>query len=277
MPRAWLGEANDALTLLLLTLPLTADGAAPLSCAQYSPRARQLSASAPSSAAAARLLGRRYAATERARGARCVGLVAATLGCAAVVDSLRQLRQLCASSGRRSYTLLVGKPSAAKLGNFPECDVFVLLGCAAGALLDGRDFPSPVLTPHEAWLALGGAPWLPGAYRTGLVPPPPTLPGGPMPAEEVAAAPGSALALRGADALAGRGAADVTCAADFMMHRRTYRGMPPLAPAGGDVDTAARAGLAGRAAAYATEGQPACCTQEAETVELHGQPDSRSL
>lgn len=276
LPRAWVGESNEALLLLLLTLPLGAGGH-PLPCAHYSPTTRAWAADAAAAPEARRRLGRRYASVERARDARCVGLVAGTLGSASLAPSLAALRALCAASGRACYTLLLGKPSAAKLGNFPECDAFVLPGCPAAALLDSRDFARPLLTAHEAALALGGGAWLPGEYRTDarelLAAAAAAAEVAAREAAEAEAAEGAAeevgtqLALRGERALAGRGGGELAAsAADYLASRRGFRGMPPLAPEGGDATTRALPGMSGRAAAYTREGgegggcgAPACC------------------
>ena len=50
------------------------------------------------------------------------------------------MRRLVTQAGRRAYTFVVGKINAAKLSNFPEVDVFVLVACPENALLDSRDF-----------------------------------------------------------------------------------------------------------------------------------------
>ncbi|KAL7265511.1 hypothetical protein ACSBR1_003314 [Camellia fascicularis] len=47
----------------------------------------------------------------------------------------------------------MGKPKPAKLANFLECDVFVYVSCAQTALLDSKEFLSPVITPFEAMIA----------------------------------------------------------------------------------------------------------------------------
>ena len=49
---------------------------------------------------------------------------------------------------------LVGKINAAKLLNFPEIDVFVLVACPENSLLDSKALFKPVVTPFELELAL---------------------------------------------------------------------------------------------------------------------------
>lgn len=118
---------------------------------------------------AGRLRARRRYLVERARDARVVGLLAGTLGVARHCDALAHLRNLTQAAGKRSYVLALGRPTPAKLANFPEMDVFVLLACPLGALAPqpSGSFFRPVLTPCEleaacnpAWPPPGLAPYL---------------------------------------------------------------------------------------------------------------------
>ncbi|EOB08895.1 Diphthamide biosynthesis protein 2, partial [Anas platyrhynchos] len=104
-----------------------------------------------------RALMRRLYLVERARDARVVGILVGTLGVAGYLEVLQHLRQLLRRAGKRSYTLAVGKPNPAKLANFPEVDIFVLVACAQNSLLDSSDFYRPVVTPYELELACNPA------------------------------------------------------------------------------------------------------------------------
>jgi diphthamide biosynthesis protein 2 len=95
---------------------------------------------------------RRYL-IERARESRVVGIVAGTLGVAGYLTAIAKLRKLIADSGRKSYTVVAGKPNPQKLANFPEIEAFVLVACEQAALIDGRDYLQPVITPWEAEVA----------------------------------------------------------------------------------------------------------------------------
>ena len=57
------------------------------------------------------------------------------------------------SADKRAYTLLVGKPNVAKLANFPEIDVFVLVACTELTFIDSKEFLQPVITPWELEIA----------------------------------------------------------------------------------------------------------------------------
>jgi diphthamide biosynthesis protein 2 len=100
-----------------------------------------------------KLLKRRYFLVEKARNANIVGILVGTLGAAGFGDALRQLRKAAQRAGKKTYTMLMGKPSPAKLANFPEIDVFVMVADPQGQILDSKEYLAPIITPHEAMLA----------------------------------------------------------------------------------------------------------------------------
>ncbi|WOL01320.1 hypothetical protein Cni_G10036 [Canna indica] len=100
-----------------------------------------------------RILRRRYYLVEKAKDANIVGILVGTLGVAGYLHIIEQMKELIKSAGKKSYTLVMGRPNPAKLANFPECDIFVSVSCAQTALLDSKDFLAPVITPFEAVLA----------------------------------------------------------------------------------------------------------------------------
>ncbi|CAA6660322.1 unnamed protein product [Spirodela intermedia] len=107
-----------------------------------------------------KILNRRYYLVEKAKDANIVGILVGTLGIAGYLNMVQQMKKLIEKAGKKSYTLVMGRPSAAKLANFPECDVFVYVSCAQTALLDSKEFLAPVITPFEAMLAFQrGSQW----------------------------------------------------------------------------------------------------------------------
>eukprot|EP00741_Cyanophora_paradoxa_P003407 tig00000704_g3310.t1 len=113
-----------------------------------------------------RALAKRYHLVERARAADIVGILVGTLGVAGYADAVAATRALVAAAGRKSYTFVVGKPNPAKLANFPEVDVFVLIACEENTLMDSKELLKPVVTPYELLSALApGWQWT-GEYST---------------------------------------------------------------------------------------------------------------
>lgn len=68
-------------------------------------------------------------------------------------------------AGKKTYTLLMGKPNPAKLANFPELEVFVMLADPQGLILDSKEYLRPIITPHEAFLAFTGRDFDAAHYR----------------------------------------------------------------------------------------------------------------
>ncbi|BAT13531.1 uncharacterized protein [Oryza sativa Japonica Group] len=107
-----------------------------------------------------KILRRRYYLVEKAKDANIVGILVGTLGVAGYLHIIEQMKDLIKAAGKKSYTLVMGRPNSAKLANFPECEVFVYVSCAQTALLDSKDFLAPVITPFEAVLAFSrGREW----------------------------------------------------------------------------------------------------------------------
>ncbi|KAG9464727.1 hypothetical protein GDO78_019476 [Eleutherodactylus coqui] len=104
-----------------------------------------------------RALMKRYYLIEKARDARVVGILVGTLGVSDYLSALSHLKNVIHRAGKKSYLLSMGKLNPAKLANFPEVDVFVLVACPENSLLDSSDFYRPVVTPDEMELACNPA------------------------------------------------------------------------------------------------------------------------
>ena len=53
---------------------------------------------------------------------RSVGILVGTLGVAGYQQAIAAVRDLAQQAGKKTYTLLMGKPSPVKLANFPEIE-----------------------------------------------------------------------------------------------------------------------------------------------------------
>lgn len=108
----------------------------------------------------AKRLMRRYYLVQKAREAEIVGVLVGTLSASRRQEMLAAIKALIRRAGRKHYVFIMGKLNAAKLANFAEVGVYVLLGSAEHAILDAKDFYRPVVTPYELHLALtSGAEW----------------------------------------------------------------------------------------------------------------------
>ncbi|TPX45357.1 hypothetical protein SeLEV6574_g03908 [Synchytrium endobioticum] len=103
-----------------------------------------------------RLLKRRYFMLQKAKDADVFGILVGTLGVASYLPVINSVKALIKSKSKKSYTVAVGKPNPAKLGNFLEIECFVLVACPENSLIDSKEFLRPIVTPFELELALNG-------------------------------------------------------------------------------------------------------------------------
>ncbi|KAJ8010677.1 hypothetical protein DPEC_G00077610 [Dallia pectoralis] len=100
-----------------------------------------------------RALMKRYYGIERAKDASVVGILVGTLGVACYLSIIEQLKETIHRAGKKSYMFAMGKLNVAKLANFPEIDIYVLIACPENSLLDSSEFYKPVVTPFEMEVA----------------------------------------------------------------------------------------------------------------------------
>lgn len=100
-----------------------------------------------------RALGRRYFLVQKAKEARTVGVLVGTLGAADYLDMIERLKKLLKQAGKKYYTIAVGKLNTAKMANFIEIDIFVLVACPENSLVDSQEFYKPIVTPYEMEVA----------------------------------------------------------------------------------------------------------------------------
>ncbi|GJN28126.1 hypothetical protein PR202_gb16211 [Eleusine coracana subsp. coracana] len=146
----WIGQDNSAFANIVLTFNKC-------EIVRYDTIANHLSSDISH---LMKVLRRRYYLVEKAKDANIIGILVGTLGVAGYLHIIEQMKELIKAAGKKSYTLVMGRPNSAKLANFPECEVFVYVSCAQTALLDSKEFLAPVITPFEAVLAFSrGREW----------------------------------------------------------------------------------------------------------------------
>ncbi|XP_066995152.2 2-(3-amino-3-carboxypropyl)histidine synthase subunit 2 [Anabrus simplex] len=97
---------------------------------------------------------RRMYLIEKVKHARTLGILIGTLTVANYSAAVDRVKTLAKNVGKKCYIIAVGKPNVAKLANFPEVEVFVLVACPESSLLDSKEFFQPIVTMHEVELAL---------------------------------------------------------------------------------------------------------------------------
>lgn len=101
-----------------------------------------------------RHLMRRFYLIERAKDSDIFGIVVGTLSVDKYLDILEKIKKMIKNAGKCFYTMIVGKLNVAKLANFPEIDMFVLISCPENSLIDSKEFYKPIITPFELQIAL---------------------------------------------------------------------------------------------------------------------------
>ncbi|XP_013405912.1 2-(3-amino-3-carboxypropyl)histidine synthase subunit 2-like [Lingula anatina] len=113
-----------------------------------------------------RAIMKRYYMIEKAKDAKIVGIVAGTLGIADYLTVISRLKEITKKAGKKTYTFVMGKLNPAKMANFMEIDVFVLVACPENSLLDSSEFYKPIVTPFEMEIACNQAREWTGEYIT---------------------------------------------------------------------------------------------------------------
>ncbi|KAL7753828.1 Diphthamide biosynthesis protein 2 [Sorochytrium milnesiophthora] len=101
-----------------------------------------------------RAVMRRYVMMQKARDADVFGIIMGTLGVANYLSAYEGVKRTLRKAGRKYYTFVLGKLNAAKLVNFMEINVYVLIACPESTLIDSKEFYQPVVTPYELEVAL---------------------------------------------------------------------------------------------------------------------------
>ena len=84
------------------------------------------------------------------RDASIIGIIVGTMAVGQYRQALQRVKTIIKLSGRKSYMFLIGKINPAKLLNFPEIDVFVLVACPENSLLDSKT----LFKPGKNWIVL---------------------------------------------------------------------------------------------------------------------------
>ncbi|XP_053616766.1 2-(3-amino-3-carboxypropyl)histidine synthase subunit 2 [Plodia interpunctella] len=97
---------------------------------------------------------RRRFLIEKCKDANVIGILVCKLAGDQTRDIISRMKQLCRSNGKKSYIISVGKPNVAKLANFPEIDIYVMIACPENDLYNSRDFYKPIVYPYELEVAI---------------------------------------------------------------------------------------------------------------------------
>uniref|UniRef100_T2M719 2-(3-amino-3-carboxypropyl)histidine synthase subunit 2 n=1 Tax=Hydra vulgaris TaxID=6087 RepID=T2M719_HYDVU len=111
-------------------------------------------------------LMKRFYLIQKAKDAQIVGIVMGTLGIEKYKEIVQRLKKVLKHAGKKYYTFIMGKLNVAKMANFMEIDIFVLVACPENSLIDSKEYFKPIITPFELEIAcLNSREWN-GEYLT---------------------------------------------------------------------------------------------------------------
>ncbi|XP_018561728.1 2-(3-amino-3-carboxypropyl)histidine synthase subunit 2 [Anoplophora glabripennis] len=105
-----------------------------------------------------KVLKRRNYLMEKIRDSKTIGIVIGTLGVQNYLKIIERLKSLIKSRGKKYYLISVGKPTVAKLANFQEIEIYVVVTCSLSEIYENRDFYRPIVTPFDVEAALNPDP-----------------------------------------------------------------------------------------------------------------------
>ncbi|RZC34690.1 diphthamide biosynthesis protein 2 [Asbolus verrucosus] len=101
-----------------------------------------------------KVLRRRYFLIEKIKDSNTIGIVIGTLAVKNYLEAIERIKKLIRLHKKKYYVVSVGKPTVAKLANFPEIDIYVMVTCALNDIYDNRDYYKPIVTMYDVEMAL---------------------------------------------------------------------------------------------------------------------------
>lgn len=101
-----------------------------------------------------RELMRRYALIEKAKEKNVFGILINSATVNNFQETYRRTKKVLEGQKKKHFTLMINNITEAKLGNFSEIDVFVIISCPNHSLYSEKEFHRLVITPYELELAL---------------------------------------------------------------------------------------------------------------------------
>lgn len=101
-----------------------------------------------------RELVRRASKVERFRSADIVAMLVGAPGSEGTDEGAERIRRLARKAGKTCYSVVTGRPTPEKLGNFSEVEAFAHLACWNSAMMDSSEYIAPIVTAFEAEIAL---------------------------------------------------------------------------------------------------------------------------
>lgn len=98
-------------------------------------------------------LMRRYYLIEKAKDSKIFGILIGTMAVSKYKEAINHVSSILKQVNRKYYSFLIGKLNCAKLNNFMEVDMYVLIACHENSIIDSKELNKPVITMYELEMA----------------------------------------------------------------------------------------------------------------------------
>ena len=104
-----------------------------------------------------RKLMKRFYLIEKAKDAQIFGILIGTMAISKYKEAINHAGNILRKVNRKFYSFLIGKLNCAKLNNFMEVDMYVLIACNENSILDSKELNKPIITLYELEIACNSA------------------------------------------------------------------------------------------------------------------------
>lgn len=107
-----------------------------------------------------RMMKTRRESIEKSKKAQIFGVILSTLGRQGNPKILERVERLLKSRNKEYFVILLSEILPQKLDQFSkQVDAFIQIGCPRLSIDWGYSYPKPLLSPYEAFVALGAVDW----------------------------------------------------------------------------------------------------------------------
>ena len=102
---------------------------------------------------------RRYNLIMKAKKADIFGIIVMNSNVDNYKDELTGIKSLLDRHEKKHYTFTMNKLNEAKIKNFPEIDVYVVISCPKSCFYEYTEFYKTIILPYEIRIAFGEIEW----------------------------------------------------------------------------------------------------------------------
>jgi len=101
----------------------------------------------------------RYSEIEKAKHAKCIGIILGTLGRQGNTGLLENFRKICTEQKIKHFILLLSEVSPQKLAKFKSVDAWIQISCPRLSVDWGHNYDKPLLNTYEGYVLLDQIKW----------------------------------------------------------------------------------------------------------------------